>query len=123
MVLLKNPLDLKYNQTKNAEYHINIIRLIRSNNLGCVYFSKAIKQFGSVTRIIEALEENSKILGRNITLYNHDLAFKEYETGIKFGAECITFDDIDFPPLLAQIYDCPPFLWLKGNRNILKKNL
>lgn len=116
MVLLKN-------KHHNAEHYIQIIRLIRSSNIGCVNFAKAIKQFGSLTRSIDALEDNPKILGRNVTLYSHDLAAKEYEEGTKAGAECISFDDADFPPLLAQIYDCPPLLWLRGNRDIFTKNL
>ncbi len=121
MVLLKNPFVSK--KTHNPEHYVDILQVIRSNNLGCVYFSKAIKQFGSVKRIIEALQDNPKVLGRAVTLYDRDLATKEYDTGIKAGAEAIAFDDSDFPPLLAEIYDCPPLLWIKGNRSILSKNL
>jgi DNA processing protein len=110
-------------QPLKVDSYIKIIQLIRSSNIGCVNFSKALKQFGSVTRAIDALKDNPKILGRSVTLYDYDLAVKEYEEGTKSGAECISFDDSDFSPLLAQIYDCPPFLWLRGNRDILKKNL
>jgi DNA processing protein len=108
---------------KNAEHYIHIIQLIRSHNLGCVNFLKAVKQFGSVKRVICAIEENPKVLGRIVTLCTYETALLEYETGIKSGAECIAFDDADFPNLLHHIYDCPPFLWLKGNRTILSKNL
>ena len=107
----------------NSEHYIHIIQLIRSNNLGCIYFLKAIKQFGSVKRAICAIEENPKILGRIVTLCNYETALQEYEIGIKNGAECVSFDEPDFPNILSHIYDCPPFLWLKGNRNILSKNL
>ncbi len=111
------------NSSPKSDTYIKIIQLIRSGNIGCVNFSKALKQFGSVTRAIDALQDNPKILGRSVTLYSYDLAVKEYEEGTQSGAECVSFDDSDFPSLLAHIYDCPPFLWLRGNRDILKKNL
>lgn len=109
--------------TDKSEHYIQIIQLIRSSNLGCIYFAKALKQFGSVSRALSALSEDPKALGRSVTLCSYDDAMREYEAGIKAGAECIAFDDDDFPLLLSHIYDCPPLLWLKGNRDILAENL
>lgn len=124
MTLFKAILPTQYcsHKTKLQDY-IHIIQLTRSHNLGCVNFRKAIQQFGSAKNAIYALEENPKILGRTVTLCQYDIALKEYETAIESGAECVSFQDTDFPVLLSQIYDCPPFFWLKGNRNILQKNL
>lgn len=37
----------------------------------------------------------------------------------KTGAELVSIDDEEYPPLLRHIYDPPVLLWLKGNRKAL----
>jgi len=111
-----------HSQSNSVADNIDIIQLIRSKNVGCINFSKAIKQFGSVARALEGLQENPKILGREITLCDRDLATKEYETGMRSGLKFLSYNMQDFPNSLAHIYECPPFLWAKGNLDILKKH-
>ncbi|MFT6084102.1 MAG: DNA processing protein [Alphaproteobacteria bacterium] len=106
-----------------TQHYIDIIQLIRSSNIGCINFSKALKQFGSVSRALQALADNPKIMGRSVILCSRDDAHKEYEIGIQSGARFISFNMAEFPPLLSQIYECPPFLWAKGNVALLQTDL
>jgi DNA processing protein len=111
-----------HSKTHNDDIeNINIIRLIRSTNIGCVHFLKAVQQFGSVLNVIDALSENSKILGRSVDLCTEISAKQEYELGLKLGFKFISYNRSHFSVLLTKIYDCPPFLWAKGNENLLNK--
>lgn len=117
--MIKMPFN-KGISSDNSAYYIDVIRLIRSNNVGSVIFFKAISQFGSVSAALAALNDDPMALGRKVTLIDKDLAEKEYHQGIKSGAKPIAFNDPEFPALMAQIYDCPPIIWTKGRFDILK---
>lgn len=110
--MTKMPSDKKY---------IDIIRLIRSNNIGCINFTKALRQFGSISSALTALENDPALLGRKVKLFDYALAEKEYTQGVKAGCKPIAYDDPEFPVLLSDIYDSPPLLWTKGNINILNR--
>lgn len=49
-----------------------------------------------------------------LRFHDFDKIDEEFEKIEKAGASLVSFDDPDYPPLLAAIYDPPPFLYLKG---------
>lgn len=100
---------------------IDFIRLSRSSGVGSATFQKILYRFGSVQNALKALEADSTLMGRKITLCSVQNAEEEYKAGQKAGAVCITKNNAAYPSLLLEADDSPPFFWLKGNVNILNK--
>jgi DNA processing protein len=38
------------------------------------------------------------------------------------GSQLISFNDYEYPPLLKQIYDAPPLLWVRGHPDVLSED-
>jgi len=100
---------------------IDILRLIRSENVGPKTFFNLIKFFGSATRALENVEDFSVKGGRSkpIKVYSKDSALKELKELEKNNSYLITYKDLDYSELLLQIPDFPPVLSYKGNISLL----
>lgn len=100
---------------------VDILRLIRSENVGPKTFAHLIKLFGSATRALENIADFSIKGGKSkpINVYTRAAAEKEIEFLQKNGARLITYKDINYSQLLLQISDYPPILSYRGNINLL----
>lgn len=100
---------------------INILRLIRSENVGPKTFYSLIKIFGDAKGALENIEEFSLRGGRSkpIKVFSHAEAKKELELLSKNNAELIHYTSPLYSKLLQQIPDCPPILSYKGNIDLL----
>ena len=100
---------------------IDILRLIRSENVGPKTFFNLIKFFGSASRALENVEDFSVKGGRAkpIKVYSKDSAFKELKELEKDNSYLITYKDLNYSELLLQIPDFPPVLSYKGNISLL----
>jgi len=100
---------------------IDILRLIRSENVGPKTFFNLIKFFGSVTRALENVEDFSVKGGRSkpIKVYSKDSALKELKELEKNNSYLITYKDLNYSELLLQIPDFPPVLSCKCNISLL----
>jgi DNA processing protein len=100
---------------------INILRLIRSENVGPKTFFSLIKLFGDAATAIENIKEFSLRGGRSkaIKVFSKDDAEKEIELLEKNNAKIITYKSPDYSSLLLEIYDPPPILSYKGNIKLL----
>ena len=100
---------------------IDILRLIRSENVGPKTFFNLIKFFGSASRALENVEDFSVKGGRAkpIKVYSKDSAFKELKELEKNNSYLITYKDLNYSELLLQIPDFPPVLSYKGNISLL----
>jgi DNA processing protein len=106
-----------------AEYKelINIIRLIRTKNIGAITFANLINHYGSVQSAIDALPSLYK--GKDKwSIAPLSVAEKEIETAIKNNIEIIPFTSEDYPPLLKFTEDYPPIIFVKGHKKLLKKS-
>ncbi|MCX7983032.1 MAG: DNA-processing protein DprA [Syntrophales bacterium] len=82
-----------------------------------------IDNFSSPQAVFEATKEDlCRILGRNLKAVEDILCFNQWEEAKKegekmkaHGAKIITYLDPEFPELLKNIHDCPPFLYVKGD--------
>lgn len=92
--------------------------------LGNIVFKTLIKRFKTPTKILQAskpdLKKISGIKPRVITgILNHKkfkaAAKKELDAVFKSNAKIITLTDKNYPPLLADIDDPPPFLTYVGH--------
>ena len=103
---------------------IDILRLIRSENIGPKTFFSLIKFFGSATKALENAQDFSLRGGKSkpIKLYSKEHALKELESLEKHKCSLITYKDSNYSELLSQISDPPPVLSYKGNISLLNHN-
>lgn len=116
-----------FTNNKDANYSsetIDILRLIRSENVGPKTFLNLIKFFGSASKALENIEDFSIRGGRTkpIKLCSRDAALKEIEELNKNKSHLITYKDLNYSELLLQICDFPPILSCKGNISLLNHN-
>lgn len=109
---------------KSFEYSgetIDILRLIRSENVGPKTFFSLIKLFGSATKALDNIGELSLKGGRSkpIKVFAKQDALREIEELNKNKSFLISYKDSRYSELLKHIPDCPPILTYKGNINLL----
>jgi len=99
------------------------LKLIRANNVGPTTFAKLIKHFGSPDRALGAsVSELTHIDGIGFKIAEQIARTRsefdttaELELAERLGIWIIHLEDNRYPPLLKQIYDPPPLLYIKGN--------
>lgn len=99
------------------------LKLIRAENVGPTTFGKFINHFGSVDQALGAsVSELAKIGGVGFKTAEQIVATRnkfdttaELALAEKLGVWIIHLDDVRYPPVLKQIYDPPPVLYIKGS--------
>lgn len=101
---------------------IDILRLIRSENVGSKTFHRLIKLFGSAGAALDNIADFSLKGGRSkpIKVFPESAAEKEINDLNRCGAGLITYKDFNYSELLLQTEDFPPILSYKGNITLLK---
>lgn len=98
------------------------LKLIRANGIGPTTFTRLLKRFGCPNRILGAsVSELAKTNGVGFktaeriaaTRHTFDTA-KELEKAHKLDVWIVHLQDNRYPPVLKQIYDPPPVLYIKG---------
>jgi DNA processing protein len=102
---------------------IQILRLIRSENVGSRTFTNLIKLFGNAKTALENVEEFSLRGGRSkpIKVFSEDNVIKELELLEQNNAKLITYKSPHYSKLLLQIPDFPPVISYKGNIDLLNQ--
>ncbi len=112
--------------TEHRQHSVDIekwLKLIRADNVGPTTFARLIKHFGSADSALGAsVSELTKIDGIGFktaeqiakTCNKFDTK-AEIELADKLGVWIINLDDERYPPVLKQIYDPPPVLYIKGS--------
>jgi len=101
------------------------LKLIRAGSVGPTTFGKFINHFSSVDGALGAsVSELAKIDGVGFKTAEQIAATRnkfdttaELELAEKLGVWIIHLDDKRYPPVLKQIYDPPPVLYIKGSLN------
>jgi DNA processing protein len=114
-------LFLDTNRVSYTKETIDILRLIRSENVGPRTFWSLIKLFGSSSVAIENIQEFSLRGGRSkpVKVFSQSEASKELELLEKNNGKIITYKSLEYSRLLLEIFDCPPILSYKGNIGLL----
>ncbi len=101
----------------------DILRLIRSENVGPKTFFNLIKLFGSAAIAIENIQEFSLRGGRTkpITVFSQDDTNRELDLLHKNNAKLVTYNSKEYSSLLLEIPDPPPILSYKGNIALLNQ--
>jgi len=99
------------------------LKLIRADGVGPTTFARFLKRFGSPDRVLGAsVSDLAKTDGvgfktaERIAATRHKFdADAELELAHKLGVWIVNLDDNRYPPVLKQIYDPPPVLYVKGD--------
>jgi DNA processing protein len=99
------------------------LKLIRADGVGPVTFAKFIRHFGSPDRALGAsVSELAKVDGigfktaeRIASTHDKFDSADELALAEKLGVWLVTLEDNRYPPVLKQIYDPPPVLYVKGS--------
>ncbi|MGI4775788.1 MAG: DNA-processing protein DprA [Janthinobacterium lividum] len=105
-----------------SEEVIDILKLIRSENIGPITFLKLIKTFGSAKSALENIEELSINGGyqKPIKIYSRESVKRELELLSKNNSKLLTYLSPKYSKLLLEIPDFPPIISYKGNIELLK---
>ncbi|MHC4517166.1 MAG: DNA-processing protein DprA [Planctomycetota bacterium] len=98
------------------------LKLIRADGVGPVSFGKLLKRFGSVDAALGAsVSSLAKVEGigpktaeRIASTRNRFDPGAEMALAEKLGVWLVHIQDTRYPPVLKQIYDPPPVLYVKG---------
>ncbi|MDC0864597.1 DNA-processing protein DprA [Rickettsiaceae bacterium] len=114
-------LFVRSSTSEYSEDTIDILRLIRSENVGSKTFSHLIKLFGSAKKALENIGEFSIKggLSKPIKAYSKSQAQKELDLLHKNKAYLLTYKDFNYSQPLLQIHDFPPILSYKGRIELL----
>lgn len=101
---------------------VDVLRLIRSDNVGPVTFFSLVHQFGAAKDAIAAIPDLAARGGRRkpVLCYTKKDAEQEIEQVEKLGARMLRFGDEEYPELLLSIYDPPPLITILGSPHIWK---
>ena len=99
---------------------LDIVRLIRTPNVGPVTFFNLIQRFGNASAALDALPELSKRGGRSKPLVAaaRGEAEKEIEATQKFGARMIVHGAPDYPKWLLTLADAPAVITVSGKTSL-----
>ena len=97
------------------------LRLLRTPSVGAATFHAVIQRFGSASKAIAHWSALSSRLRRDqpATLPAHDVAERELKVINTCGASLIAHDEQDYPALLAATENPPPFIIVRGRRELL----
>jgi len=106
----------------SAQERLEWLRLLRSENVGPITFYKLLERFGSAAAALEALPNLAKRGGaKRIKIASLASVRQELEEIAAAGISLVARVEENYPPLLAQVEDAPPFIFVRGFAHILKK--
>jgi DNA processing protein len=104
---------------------LDVLRLLRTLNVGPVTFFQLIRRFHTAARALERLPDMSVRGGRKnpLTAFPADAAKRELEATAKFGARIILYGEPDYPQLLQFIHDPPPLITVLGHPQLWRRDM
>lgn len=108
-----------------GEKLVDVLRLIRSENVGPVTFFKLLGYYGSVAKALDAIPELAKRGGskRPIKVADTAAVKAEIEKTEAFGARIIVYGAPDYPKMLHTIHDAPPVIFALGHPQVWQRGV
>ena len=104
------------------EEWLSWLRLLRSRRVGVSTFFRMMSEHGSAAAALEALPEVAAAAGvRDYRPCCEAAALDEWHAAKRAGAIPVAFGTPEYPDLLAEIPDPPPFLWCIGDPVLLTR--
>lgn len=97
------------------------LRLFRAKGVGPVIYRKLMERYGSAAAAMEAFPELNKKYKKRLVVASQRLLDTELEAILKMNGHILSYEDENFPTALKFIHDCPPFLTVLGDVNLLGK--
>ncbi len=99
------------------------LRLLRSERVGPTTFRRLLDRFGSAAAALDALPTIARRGGgaRPLTVASGETAAAELAAATAAGARAIALCEPAYPPLLRQIDDAPPLLYVLGDAALLAR--
>ncbi len=120
--IIKNPFKKPISSDYSQEV-IDILRLIRSENIGPRTFFSLIKIYGTASKALENIRDLSLRGGRAkaIKICSEKKAYDEIKNLDRIGARILTYLDNDYPNMLKNVLDRPPVITYLGNKDLFQK--
>ncbi|GGG72924.1 DNA processing protein DprA [Salipiger pallidus] len=101
---------------------VSWLRLLRSRRVGIATFWRLLQEQGSAAAALDALPGIAAAAGVDgYEVCPAGVAHAELSNGRRHGARLVFHGEPEFPPLLAEIVDAPPFLWVVGDPQVLAR--
>lgn len=99
---------------------LDVLRLIRSENVGPVTFHNLLSYYGTAAKALDAIPELAKRGGKKrvIKVCGTATAEQELEAIANYGARVVCHGEADYPPHLLQIPDAPACLSVLGSPTV-----
>jgi DNA processing protein len=99
-----------------ADPRLARLRLIRTPTIGPVTYRQLLARFGSAERAIEALPDlAARGGGKAPRIAEAATVEREISRVEKLGARYLFIDDMDYPPLLAELDNAPAVMTIRGD--------
>jgi DNA processing protein len=113
----------------SSDSHLGWLALALTPGLGARQAGKLLRAFGSPEAVFAASLtglEAQRIPAAVAQAIHSQQPLKDAEKELaqaqQFGARLLTWEDAAYPPLLREIYDPPPLLYVKGNAELLARH-
>ncbi|MFT6091436.1 DNA-processing protein DprA [Sulfitobacter sp.] len=98
------------------------LRLLRSRRVGVSTYKRLLTEHGTAQNALAALPTVARAAGvQNYEVCPKAVVDAELRAGKAAGARLIMHDTPDYPTILAELDDAPPFLWALGNTDLLNR--
>ncbi|MEL6463678.1 MAG: DNA-processing protein DprA [Pseudomonadota bacterium] len=98
------------------------LRLLRSRRVGISTYKRLLIEHGTAQNALAALPEVARAAGvENYQTCPEGVVQAELNAAHAHGARLVAQGDPHYPPLLDDLDDAPPFLWLLGDLEILQR--
>ncbi|MCH2164460.1 MAG: DNA-processing protein DprA [Marinovum sp.] len=97
------------------------LRLLRSRRVGISTYQRLMAEHGSASEALAALPQVAREAGlSDYQARSRSFAEAELRDGVRAGAQLVFQGDPDYPARLLDIEDSPPFIWMRGNPDLLE---
>ena len=106
----------------SEEATVTRLQLIRTPQIGPVTYRQLIARFGDAAGAIAALPDlAARGGGRAPVVTPRAVAERELKEAAKVGARHLFSDDLDYPPLLAELEGAPAVMMLRGDPRLMAR--
>ncbi|MEQ8707582.1 MAG: DNA-processing protein DprA [Rhodospirillales bacterium] len=102
---------------------VDILRLIRSENVGPLTYHRLVRRFGSARASLDALPDLARAGGRRrpVKIPPAEEVEREIAAARSLGAILLTYLDSYYPRWLAETEDAPPVIGVLGSAELLTR--
>jgi DNA processing protein len=95
---------------------------LRSRRVGISTYHRLLSEHGTARAALDALPEIARAAGvSDYTVCPEGVIAAELKAARAMGAQMLCQGEPGYPPLLAELSDAPPILWLMGDSDLLHR--